>query len=61
MNRLITFLLLCFTVSTVIAQKNAQIKVEYTERYKNWTGANKKEKMILLANGDISHYYNPIL
>ena len=60
MNRLITLLLLCFTVSTVIAQKNAQIKVEYTERYKNWTGANKKEKMILLANGDISHYYNPM-
>lgn len=60
MNRLITFLLLCFTVSTVIAQENAQIKVEYTERYKNWTGANKKEKMILLANGDISHYYNPM-
>lgn len=47
MNRLITFLLLCFTVSTVIAQKNAQIKVEYTERYKNWTGANKKKNDIV--------------
>lgn len=59
MNRLITFFLLCFTAATVIAQKNAQIKVEYTERYQNWTGANIKEKMLLLANSEKSHYYNP--
>lgn len=49
-----------FTAAIVIAQENAQIKVEYTERYQNWTGANKKEKMLLLSNSEKSHYYNPI-
>lgn len=59
MNRLIKSIILCFAAIAVMAQK-AQIKVEYTEKYQNWTGANKREKMVLLANGITSHYYNPM-
>lgn len=60
MKRLVISSFLCFVAMTVFAQENAQIKVEYTERYQNWTGANKKEKMLLLANSEISHFYNPM-
>ena len=56
---LITPIVLIFTVIVSFAHDNARVKVEYTERYKNWTGVNKNEKMLLLANGQISHYYNP--
>lgn len=43
-----------------VSAQNANIKVEYQERYTNWTGANKKEKFILLANNEHSRYYNPM-
>ena len=59
MKRLITPIIVSFVAIVAMAQK-AQIKVEYTEKYQNWTGANKREKMVLLANGKTSHYYNPM-
>ncbi len=59
MKRTIIFVLLS-SLAIAIAAQNAIVKVEYTEKYKNWTGANKKEKFILLANREESRYYNPI-
>lgn len=50
---------MCFVAIVAVAQE-ATIKVEYTEKYQNWTGANKKEKFLLLANNEQSRYYNPI-
>ena len=50
---------MCLVAIAAVAQ-DATIKVEYTERYQNWTGANKKEKFILLANNEESRYYNPM-
>ncbi len=56
---------MCFVAIAAVAQEkadmsqNAILNVEYTERYQNWTGANKKERLILLANSEESRYYNP--
>lgn len=50
---------MCFVAIAAVAQEST-IKVEYTERYQTWTGANKKEKFILLANNEESRYYNPV-
>ena len=60
MKRIFAFLIMCLVVIAALAQENTRIKVEYTERYQNWTGSNKKEKMMLLADGDKSHYYCPM-
>lgn len=60
MKKIISVVALCFTAMAAIAQENARIKVEYIEKYQNWTGANRKEKMLLLANKDMSHYYCPM-
>ena len=60
MKKILTSIIMCFAAIASFAHDSAQIKVEYTERYQNWTGANKKEKMLLLANDEISHYYNPM-
>lgn len=60
MKNILSLFLLCTAVITVSAQEKAQIRVEYTEMYQTWTGANKKEKMLLLANNDRSHYYSPM-
>ena len=57
-----TTLVAFFTsMATIVAfaRDNAVIKVGYIEKYQNWTGANKKEEMLLLANPNTSHYYNP--
>lgn len=59
MKKAITIGCLTFVAISAAAQ-NAIVKVEYTEKYQNWTGANKNEKFILLANNDESRYYNPI-
>lgn len=59
MNRLLTPIIVCLAAIVSYAHDSAKIKVEYTERYQNWTGANQKEKMLLLTNGETSHYYNP--
>lgn len=48
---------MCIVAMAAVAQN---VKVEYTEQYQNWTGANKKEKFLLLANNEESRYYNPI-
>ncbi len=58
MKRLTTLAIICLLAISAVAQ-NAIVKAEYTEKYQNWTGANKKEKFILLANNDESRYYNP--
>lgn len=60
MKKLTAFLLLCVCSPTALAQEKAQIKVDYVETYKNWTGVDKKEKMLLLANSRGSHYYSPM-
>lgn len=60
MKRIFAFLIMCLVVIAALAQESTRIKVEYTERYQNWTGSNKKEKMLLLADGDKSHYYCPM-
>lgn len=59
MKKIIILSIMCCMAIAVMAQ-NAVIKVEYTEKYQNWTGANKREKFILLANNKESRYYNPM-
>ncbi len=51
---------MCLAAIGAMAQANARLKVEYAEKYQNWTGAAINEKMILLAGTEKSHYYNPI-
>ncbi|MCM1356065.1 MAG: GLPGLI family protein [Staphylococcus sp.] len=59
MNRIFSSLI--FGLLTVVAvAQNASIKVEYTEKYENWTGANRVEKFLLLANNDESRYFSPM-
>lgn len=56
----LTTLLMCLMALAVSAQENSNIKVEYVEKYKNWTGSNSQNDMLLLANKTTSHYYNPM-
>ncbi|WP_347294188.1 GLPGLI family protein [uncultured Duncaniella sp.] len=59
MKKLLTLTVMCLVAVAAVAQE-ATVRVEYTEKYQNWTGANKKEKFILLANNEESRYYNPM-
>lgn len=59
MKHTITFLSMCLVAIAANTQEKAQIKVEYAEKYQNWTGTNIEDKMLLLSNGNTSHYYCP--
>lgn len=60
MKKILILTTMCFVAIAAVMGQNATIKVEYTEKYQNWTGVNKNEKFILLANNVESRYYNPI-
>ncbi|MBD5220262.1 MAG: GLPGLI family protein [Bacteroidales bacterium] len=54
------FTLACLAVMTAVAQEKSVMKVEYVEKYHNWTDASINSKKFLLLAPGKSHYYSPI-
>ncbi len=59
MNRIITFLTLCF-VAIAVTARTADIEVSYNYKHFNRRGSEQNHQMILLANPMYSKFYNPI-